>query len=156
MNRLAITIFTAATLSISSLASAQVITVTSPAGGESWEVGSKQRITWTTTLTDVSISYSTDDGATWHTPKVADSVDSSSGSWLDFEWTVPDTPSAQCKVRVDDYDQVQGFDESATFSIVAKADNTDDDAGGCAANNAASGSGAALALLGLALWRRRR
>lgn len=155
MNKLAISLLTAATL-LSPLASAQVITVTSPAGGESWEVGSKQHITWTTTLLDVSISYSTDDGATWHTPKVADSVDSNNAAWLDFEWTVPDTPSAQCKVRVDDYDQVQGFDVSATFSIVAKADNTDDDAGGCAAYAASTGTGTALALLGLALLRRRR
>ncbi|MCP5103412.1 MAG: hypothetical protein GY950_08535, partial [bacterium] len=72
------------------------VTVISPNGGENWEAGSEQEITWTTTGIDnsVAIGYSTDNGVTW---KVITQATGNDGS---FAWTVPDTVSDECRVRV--------------------------------------------------------
>ncbi|MFC2146777.1 hypothetical protein ACFLRT_05380, partial [Acidobacteriota bacterium] len=70
--------------------------VTSPNGGESWEVGTTQPITWTGTgdINSVMIEYSYDNGNTWNT--VVSSV-SNSGT---YDWQVPDTVSEECLVRI--------------------------------------------------------
>ncbi len=74
------------------------ITVTSPNGGESWEVGSTHEITWTSTGmevgTKVSIQYSTHNGVSWtnivpYTPNDGN-----------YSWRVPDTPSNNCLIRI--------------------------------------------------------
>jgi hypothetical protein len=91
------------------------ITVTAPNGGENWEVGSSQQITWTSTGTadNVKIEYSIDNGANW--AEVVGSIASDSGS---YDWEVPDTPSAQCLVRISEIGGGLSDTSDATFSIV--------------------------------------
>jgi len=70
--------------------------VTSPVGGEVWVGGSVHDITWTSTLSATdSIVYSTNNGSTWS--YVGKQSPPSSRS---FAWTVPNTPSTNCLVRV--------------------------------------------------------
>jgi hypothetical protein len=76
------------------------ITITNPNGGETWYIDSTYDITWTTNLTvyeGVRIEYSTDNGANWSeiiTGKPADT--------LAYAWTIPNTPSDSCLVRITD------------------------------------------------------
>ncbi|MBN1233556.1 MAG: T9SS type A sorting domain-containing protein, partial [Candidatus Coatesbacteria bacterium] len=69
--------------------------VLAPNGGEQWEVGSQNTIQWTNVGEDsLNISYSTNSGSTWI--QVA-TVPCDPNSYL---WTVPDTPSEECLVKV--------------------------------------------------------
>ncbi len=92
--------------------------VTSPNGGESWEVGSTQSIKWINfgDINSVMIEYSYDNGNTWNT--IVSSV-SNSGT---YDWQVPDTVSEECLVRVTGSDgnaDPRPSDTSdAVFSIV--------------------------------------
>ncbi len=72
------------------------ITVTSPNGGEEWELESTQLITWETTNVsgNVQIQYSTDNGYSWLTLIESTENDGS------YSWTLPDTVSSQCLVKV--------------------------------------------------------
>jgi hypothetical protein len=72
------------------------ITVTSPNGGENWTAGSLQEIKWTGSgdITNVNIKYSTDNGVTWNAITQATANDGS------FDWTIPDTASDECLVRI--------------------------------------------------------
>jgi hypothetical protein len=72
------------------------ITVISPNGGESWPVGSSQEITWTGNgdINNVTIECSTDNGTTW---KVIAQTTANDGS---YDWTIPDTVSDECLVRI--------------------------------------------------------
>jgi hypothetical protein len=74
------------------------ITITSPNGGEIWQAGSQQIITWVSTdISNVKIDYTNDDGTSW-----LEIIPSTPGSVGSYSWTVPDTPSEQCKVRISD------------------------------------------------------
>jgi hypothetical protein len=76
---------------------APVVTVTAPAAGATWDVGSSQNITWSATngpITRDSIIYSTDNGSTWSF------VSKYTGSRTSYSWTIPNTPSTLCKVKV--------------------------------------------------------
>jgi len=70
--------------------------VTSPNGGESWEVGSTHAVTWTGSggISDVAIDYSMDNGNTWTT------IISSAGNDGSYDWTLPVKVSDRCLVRV--------------------------------------------------------
>ncbi len=88
------------------------ITVTSPNGGETWMVGSNQTITWTVSgisLSAVPINYSTDGGSSWI---VVIASTANSGS---YAWTIPNTPSTKCLVRVGQGNEIDQSD--ATFVI---------------------------------------
>jgi len=91
-----------------------VLTLTSPNGSETWQVGSTQNITWTSTnVTNVKLEYTTNNGTDWAT--IIASTPASSGS---YAWTVPNTPSTQCKVRATDLNNTALFDVSdTTFTI---------------------------------------
>jgi len=91
------------------------LTVTSPNGGESWTVGTEQEITWETTgsVGNVDILYSSNDGASW--PAIV-SYTENDGS---FTWTVPDTPSTHCFIRVQENDGDPGDYSDAAFTIVS-------------------------------------
>ncbi len=72
------------------------IEVTEPNGGETWVVGTTQTVTWTSdNISTVAIDYSTDDGTSWL--PVVSSVPASGGS---YQWSVPATPSTQCRIRI--------------------------------------------------------
>jgi len=94
------------------------VMVISPNGGEVWKADELQRITWRATddvgVTRVDIYYSTDGGRSWS--PVALSI-SNTGS---YDWRVPSTPSTNCLVRIDAYDEAgnKGSDTSdAPFTI---------------------------------------
>ena len=91
------------------------MTVTSPNGGESWQVGSSHNITWTSNGTsgNVQIEYSTDNGSSW-TVEIASTTDNGS-----YSWTIPDDPSDSCLVRVSDTDGSPWDVSDAVFTIWA-------------------------------------
>jgi poly(3-hydroxybutyrate) depolymerase len=75
---------------------ASPISITSPNGEEIWQTGSSHAITWIASgLSTVDLSYTTDNGSNWIS--IANSITASSGS---YSWTVPNTPSTNCKVRI--------------------------------------------------------
>ena len=90
------------------------VTVTSPAAGADWKVGSKQAIKWETTVNDVKIEYSTDGGTTWNT--IEDTLDDSMATWKNYEWTVPDKPTTNGVMRISDYND-SSINGTANFKI---------------------------------------
>lgn len=79
-----------------------------PAGGENWQRGSVQEITWTSTgISQVKIEFSDNGGTTWTT--LSDSTDALSGS---FNLTVPMVLSTQCKIRVSDVNDINIYDRN--------------------------------------------
>ncbi len=96
------------------------ITVTAPDGGESWNVGSSQIITWATTGTvgNVKIEYSTDSGSNWST------ITSSTANDGSYSWVVPDTPSSQCLVRIEETSDGKPSDTSNAVFAIYKSANT--------------------------------
>jgi subtilisin family serine protease len=91
------------------------ITVTAPNGGETWETGSSQTISWTSegAVDTVKIEYSTDSGATWT------SVVSATADTGTYSWTVPDDASAACKVKVSDTGGTPSDASDGVFTIEA-------------------------------------
>ena len=82
-----------------SIIAVPIVTLTSPVGGETWEIGDTNDITWTNTgatATAHTILYSENDGETWNT--LVDSLAGSGGG--SFEWEIPDTPSLEALVQV--------------------------------------------------------
>ena len=72
------------------------ITVTTPNGGENWQVGSGHDITWTASnIIDVKLEYTTDNGSSW----ILIGTQPNTGS---NTWTIPDKLSTQCKVKISD------------------------------------------------------
>jgi len=102
--------------SVFSIIEAPAVGLTSPNGGESWEVATTQNITWTSINVDnVKLEFSADNGLNWTV--IIDSTPASAGS---FSWTVPDSPSETCKVKVSSVVDGNVADESdAVFSITA-------------------------------------
>jgi len=74
------------------------ITVANPNGGEVWQAGSAQAITWTNTdvIANVKIEISTNAGANWTT------LVASTPNLDSYTWTVPSTVSTNCLARVSD------------------------------------------------------
>jgi len=72
------------------------LTLTSPIGGEVWQQGMAYNITWiANSIPNVNLDYSTDSGTSWS--PIASSVAASSGA---YAWTIPNTLSTTCLVRV--------------------------------------------------------
>jgi len=97
--------------------SVPTVSVTSPNGGESWAAGTLHNITWTSANdTTDSISYSTDNGSTWlflarqHPPTHT------------HYWTVPNTPSTNCLVKVTAIESVAVEDQSDSAFTIAPPD----------------------------------
>ena len=91
-----------------------VIQVTSPNGGELWGVGQDQEITWSSLYftNDVKIEYSTNSGSDWLS---IEDITTNDGTYL---WTIPSTPSTNCRVRVSDIEDAAPQDMSdADFTI---------------------------------------
>jgi PKD repeat protein len=84
------------------------VTLTSPNGGETWQAGQVCAITWNATdnigVTSCDIDYTYDAGSNWF--DVADL----SGNPGTYDWTVPNTPSTTCMVRVTVYDAASNSD----------------------------------------------
>jgi len=91
------------------------ITVTSPDGGENWQVGSNHNIMWVSTGTSgaVNIEYSTNNGSDW--TEIADSTEDDST----YSWLIPGTPSDSCLLRITDTDGSPSDTSDAVFTISA-------------------------------------
>ncbi|MCX6580187.1 MAG: Ig-like domain-containing protein [Candidatus Aminicenantes bacterium] len=98
-----------------------VITVTSPNGGEYWLTGSAHSITWTTTGTvgNVKIMYTTNNGSSWQT------ITPSTTNNGSYPWTVPNTVSSQCKVKISEASDENPSDTGdSVFSIISDSHPT--------------------------------
>ena len=85
----------------------QGIIITNPNGGETFQVEGTYDITWNySNVSNVKIDYTTDNGVSW-LPIIA----STPSDGL-YSWTVPNTPSTQCKVRISDVTNPSVSDES--------------------------------------------
>lgn len=74
------------------------VRLTSPVGGESWQIGSNHNIAWeSANVANAKLEYSTNNGAAWNT--IVDSTPAATGS---YTWTIPATTSATCKVKISD------------------------------------------------------
>jgi uncharacterized protein (TIGR02145 family) len=68
----------------------------SPIGGENWLIGSNQKISWTlSNVINIRIDYSTDNGTNWI--NIIPSTPTSAGNFI---WTIPNTPSKECEIRI--------------------------------------------------------
>ncbi len=84
------------------------ITVTTPNGGEILKAGSLYSITWSSTnVENVKIEYTVNGGVNWNT--ILESTDAAEGK---FTWTVPNTPSENCVVKIRDATDSTVFDQS--------------------------------------------
>jgi len=87
-----------------------------PDGGEVWNVGEVHHITWVSwdISGQVHLEYSIDNGSNWADIAAAADNDGT------YAWTIPDTPSTQCRVRISDAADNYPTDTSnATFTIFA-------------------------------------
>ncbi|MDR3666001.1 MAG: FISUMP domain-containing protein [Ignavibacteriaceae bacterium] len=72
------------------------LTLKSPVGGESWIIGTTHKITWgLSNVINIKIDYSTNNGTSWI--NIITSTPNSAGS---YNWTIPNTPSTNCKVKI--------------------------------------------------------
>ena len=90
------------------------ITVTSANGGESWQGLSTQTISWTNLPSasgNYTLQYSTTNGSSWNT--IASNISGNS-----YAWSVPNSPSSTCLIKVLDYANTCKYDISdANFTI---------------------------------------
>jgi len=93
--------------------SRSIVTILSPQGEENWNIGTKQNITWVKTGgQNIKLDYTTDNGINWL--PIVSSVLVSTGS---YQWTIPNTPSVNCKVRCTDLDDSTFYFVSSVFTI---------------------------------------
>jgi len=94
------------------------LAVTSPNGGESWAAGSLRYITWASSglVGEVRIEYSIDNGVNWT------QIESSTVNDGNHSWTVPNTLSTNCKVKISKAasgDWIPSDLSDSTFSIIS-------------------------------------
>jgi len=97
------------------------ITITSPNGGESWAGCSSYLISWTAGVTSMNykIEYSLNNGSTWTTIIASTTM---AGTNCNYAWSVPNSASTTCLVRVSDANDLTKTDVSnAVFTITANA-----------------------------------
>jgi len=93
------------------------LNIDSPNGGEVWNPGSSKTVTWHSSSimkpAQVTLDYSIDGGSNWLTPAIATVANSGT-----YNWTVPNTPSANCILRVRDAADGSPYDLSnKSFTI---------------------------------------
>ncbi len=99
------------------------VTITSPNGGEVWKPGSNQFIAWTSqNVAKIEIEYSTDNGSSW-----VNIIYSISASLNNYSWEVPNTPSANCVVRIKDTSDAAVNDISDNLFRITNPDYGDVD-----------------------------
>jgi|GEM_PF-2621317 len=89
------------------------LTVTSPNGGEEWQIGTKQQITWTSaSITgEVDINLSRNNGQDWTTLATRAVTDK---KWT---WTVDGPASDDCLVRIQSKDGTVSDVSDSTFAV---------------------------------------
>ncbi len=93
------------------------LSLTSPNGGEVWQVNTVHNITWQNipAITTMKIELSTDNGANWQT--ITSSADATLGT---YSWTVPNLPTSQAIIRISDVNDSTFYDQSnSDFSIAS-------------------------------------
>jgi len=92
------------------------LTITSPNGSENWFTGSLHNITWTSqgTISNVKLEYSIDGGANWF------SVIASTPNDGTYPWTIPDTPSDSCLVKISDVSNSETSDVSDNYFTITR------------------------------------
>jgi len=74
------------------------VSISAPAGGEVWAVGSQQLVRWSvfgSGIDHLELDYSINGGSSWIT------IDHTLGPTVrEYVWTVPSTPSDACRVRI--------------------------------------------------------
>ncbi len=92
--------------------------LTSPNGGEIWEAGTRQPITWDGDYFsgDVKIEYSPDGGSTWEV------IDAGADNDGNYSWELPDEISQDCLVRVSALDGALSDVSDAPFRILGRGD----------------------------------
>jgi hypothetical protein len=103
---------------------APTVSLSSPVGGESFDVGSSQTITWSASdlvgVTAIDLAYSTNGGASF--PNVIATNIANTGSRA---WTIPASPSTTVRVRVIARDAAGNAATSSQVSVnVANTDTT--------------------------------
>jgi hypothetical protein len=101
------------------------VTVTSPNGGETWDVGTAYDITWTAgdkAVTSIDIDYSIDGGASWLPVATGEANDGT------YSWTVPAPSTGEALVRVTAYDGAgnAGSDSSDAVFVIEDLTGVDD------------------------------
>ncbi len=87
------------------------LTIVYPNGGELWEVGKTPYISWESlNITNVTLEYSINGGNTWST------ITTVAASQKKYNWTIPNTVSTQCKIRISEGSNTDVSD--ANFSII--------------------------------------
>lgn len=113
-------IYTAGTFSVNAfdytLSEAGILTLTRPNGGEQWVRNTNHNITWISSadVGNVDILYSIDNGVNWTT------IVSSTANDGSYTWTVPDTPSNQCIVRIAEVGTLLADESDRNFAIVTQ------------------------------------
>jgi len=99
------------------------VTLVSPNGGEIWDVASVHDITWTANdnvgVVAYRMEYSTDGGVSWVAPPIRDWTLGNPGT---LAWTVPITPSTQCRVRVSCRDEANNVSSDVSDSSFGISD----------------------------------
>jgi uncharacterized protein (TIGR02145 family) len=89
------------------------LSLKSPVGGEEWKVGSTQKIGWTfSNVINIRIDYSTNNGSDWI--NIIASTPSSAGC---YNWTIPNSPSTNCKVKISSVNNPDTNSISNSFRI---------------------------------------
>ncbi len=98
------------------IAQQRSLTVLSPDGSENWEGGTNHTVSWagTGSIGNVGIEYSTDNGGSWNTVTTSTSNNGS------YNWTVPNTPSTSCLIKVSDVAGPASDTGNGAFTIAAK------------------------------------
>ncbi len=89
------------------------ISILIPSGGEEWQAGTTENITWTSVgISNVKIEFTSNNGLTWNT------IESNNPNTGAYEWAVPNTASTQCKIKISDISDITVNAESKnTFTI---------------------------------------
>jgi len=100
---------------------AQSVTLLSPNGGQTWNAGTLQQITWSSfNMANVKIEYRTSPVGPWVI--IAASTPATTGS---FSWNIPDVSTTQARVRVSDATDTTPLAMSANdFTIVSSGIST--------------------------------
>lgn len=96
------------------------LSIFSPNGGETWTAGQSRDITWDSEgeVGNVNIDYSTDNGANWI------AIARSTANDGLHPWTVPNTPSTTCVMRVQEEDGSPSGISDSVFTIVGDGSET--------------------------------
>ena len=100
------------------------ITVTSPNGGEEWELGSSQNITWTSTNISGNVLISLLKGGSFYM-----SINTNTSNDGSYSWTIPETydEGTDYKVRISSVSDGTVYDESdGDFTLVVTIPANDD------------------------------